>query len=218
MAERRMFAKSIINSDAFLEMPLSAQALYFHLGMRADDDGFVNNPRKIMRLVSCSDDDMRLLIVKHFIIPFDSGVVVLKHWRIHNYIRSDRYKETNYIEEKALLKLKENNAYTLDDTLGIPSDIPTVYPDKESIGKDSKGKGNSKFTPPTIEEVEAYINEKGYDIDAHKFIDYYTANGWKVGRNPMKDYKAAIRNWARNDYSKDKNESGNPWMDMLRKG
>ena len=114
MAERRMFAKTIIDSDAFLDMPLSTQALYFHLSMRADDDGFINNPRKIQRMTGASDDDLRLLNAKKFIIPFDSGVVVIKHWKIHNYIQSDRYKETVYKEEKAQLRLKENNAYTLD--------------------------------------------------------------------------------------------------------
>ena len=100
MAERRMFAKTIIDSDAFLDMPLSAQSLYFHLSMRADDDGFINNPRKIQRMIGASDDDYKLLIAKNFIICFQSGVVVIKHWRIHNYIQSDRYKETVYLEEK----------------------------------------------------------------------------------------------------------------------
>jgi hypothetical protein len=87
MAERRMFAKIIIDSDAFLDMPLSTQALYFHLSMRADDDGFINNPKKIQRTIGATDDDFKLLIAKHFVIPFDSGVVVIKHWKIHNYIQ-----------------------------------------------------------------------------------------------------------------------------------
>ena len=142
MAERRMFAKSIIDSDAFLDMPLSAQALYFHLSMRADDDGFVNSPRRIMRLICCSDDDMKLLIAKNFVILFDSGIVVIKHWRIHNYIRSDRYKPSAYTEEKSLLTIKENGSYTLADTVGIPSDIPMGDVGKDSIGKDSIGKSN----------------------------------------------------------------------------
>lgn len=109
-----MFAKSIIDSDAFLDMSLSTQALYFHLNMRADDDGFVNNPKKIQRMINASDDDMKILIAKNFIIPFESGIVVIKHWKIHNYIQSDRYKETNYQDEKSMLKVKENRAYTLD--------------------------------------------------------------------------------------------------------
>lgn len=113
MAERRMFAKTIIDSDAFIDMPLSTQALYFHLSMRADDDGFINNPKKIMRMIGASDDDFKVLCLKRFIIPFDSGIVVIKHWKIHNYIRGDRKKETNYIEEMALLTEKENGTYTL---------------------------------------------------------------------------------------------------------
>jgi uncharacterized phage protein (TIGR02220 family) len=112
MAERRMFAKTIIDSDAFLDMPLSAQALYFHLSMRADDDGFINNPKKIQRMIGASDDDCKLLIMKRFIITFESGVIVIKHWKIHNYIQKDRYKPTIYQEEKKGLIIKENKAYT----------------------------------------------------------------------------------------------------------
>lgn len=109
-----MFAKTIIDSDAFLDMPMSAQALYFHLAMRADDDGFINNPRKVMRMIGAGDDDAKILLAKRFIIHFDSGVVVIKHWRIHNYIQKDRYKPTVYQEEKAQLSQKDNGAYTLD--------------------------------------------------------------------------------------------------------
>lgn len=149
MAERRMFAKTIIDSDAFLDMPLSSHALYFHLSMRADDDGFINNPKKIQRMIGASDDDLKLLIAKNFIIPSESGIVVIKHWRIHNYIRNDRYKSTVYEEERAMLDTKENNAYTLRPTSGIPSGIPD---DNQSgyqmetqvrLGKDSIGKDNN---------------------------------------------------------------------------
>ena len=118
MAERRMFAKTIIDSDAFLDMPATTQLLYFHLSMRADDDGFINNPKKIQRMVGCGDDDLKLLLAKSFILAFESGVIVIKHWKIHNYIQKDRYKPTVYKEEKAMLQTKENNAYTI----GIPSD------------------------------------------------------------------------------------------------
>lgn len=115
MAERRMFAKTIIDSDAFLDMPLSAQALYFHLSMRADDDGFLNNPKRVIRTIGGNDDDFKLLIAKKFIIIFESGVIVIKHWKMHNYIRGDRKKDTNYPEEMSLLSIKENGAYTLLD-------------------------------------------------------------------------------------------------------
>jgi len=120
-----MFAKTIIDSDAFIDMPISARLLYYDLGMRADDDGFVNSPKKIMRMVGASDDDIRLLITKKFIIPFESGIVVIKHWKIHNYIRSDRFHETKYKDEKALLETEENGAYRLPDTVCLPSGIPS---------------------------------------------------------------------------------------------
>ena len=116
MAERRMFAKTIIDSDAFLDMPLSTQALYFHLSMRADDDGFINNPNKIQRMIGGSSDDLKLLLIKKFLIQFENGVVVIKHWKIHNYIQNDRYKETLYQEEKSKLFVKDNKSYTLKPT------------------------------------------------------------------------------------------------------
>lgn len=112
MAEKRMFTQRIIDSDAFLDMPLSTQALYFHLAMRADDDGFINNPKKIMRIVGASDDDLRLLLTKRFVLGFESGVIVIKHWRMHNYIRKDRYHPTQYQDEIHRLCLKDNGAYT----------------------------------------------------------------------------------------------------------
>ena len=145
MAERRMFAKTIIDSDAFIDMPVTARLLYYDLGMRADDDGFVNSPKKIMRMVGASQDDLAILITKKFIIPFETGVVVIKHWRIHNYIRSDRYKPTKYEEEMNQLEIKENGAYTLGipddnqmDTNGIP--IVSNLDTQDRLGKDRLGK------------------------------------------------------------------------------
>ena len=114
-----MFAKTIIDSDAFLDMPATTQLLYFHLSMRADDDGFINNPKKIQRMVGCSDDDLKLLLAKSFLLAFESGVVVIKHWKIHNYIRGDRKKETVYPEEMALLDVKNNGAYTFKELQGV---------------------------------------------------------------------------------------------------
>ena len=155
MAERRMFAKTIIDSDAFLEMPLSAQALYFHLSMRADDDGFINNPKKIQKIVGSSEDDLKLLCLKNFVIPFDSGIVVIKHWRIHNYIQKDRYKETVYQDEKQLLHIKDNKAYTLDtECIQVVSSMDTqVSIDK---GKLDKIIDNPPYNPPKGETDEAF--------------------------------------------------------------
>lgn len=207
MAERRMFAKTIIDSDSFLDMPLSAQCLYFHLSMRADDDGFVNNPRKIMRMIGASDDDARILIAKKFLIAFESGVVVIKHWRIHNYIRKDTYNETKYKEEKATLALDENNSYTsrgrlvdgtlTQDRLGKDSIVDlnntNSLSKKENISNTKKG--THKFVPPTLEDVKAYCQERNNGVDPNKWYDHYLAVGWKVGKNPMKDWKAAVRKW-----------------------
>ena len=139
MAERRMFAKTIIDSDAFIDMPVTARLLYYDLGMRADDDGFVNSPKKIMRMVGASQDDLAILISKKFIIPFETGVVVIKHWRIHNYIQKDRYKPTKYEEEKSQLTVKDNGAYTLD-TECIQDGYKLDTQVRDRLGEDSLGK------------------------------------------------------------------------------
>lgn len=112
MAERRMFTQKIIDSDAFLDMPMSTQALYFHLNMRADDDGFINNPKKILRMIGASEDDLKLLIAKRFLLAFANGVIVVKHWRMHNLIRKDRYHPTQYQDEMQSLAIKKNGSYT----------------------------------------------------------------------------------------------------------
>ena len=229
MAERRMFAKTIIDSDAFLDMPSSAQALYFHLSMRADDDGFINSPKKIQRMVGGADDDLKLLIAKRFIIPFDSGIVVIKHWKIHNYIQNDRYRPTVYQEEKAMLEVKDNKAYSLATAPSTPCIQPVSNVDaqvrlgKDSQDKDSLGedKGRAKrFTPPTLEEVEDYCLERGNSVDPERFIDYYTSNGWKVGKNTMKDWKAAVRTWEKSDKQQGRKDNGfqtsNPFLEMLQ--
>lgn len=151
MAKRRMFSLDVVDTDKFLDMPASTQNLYFHLGMRADDDGFVASPRKITALVNCSADDMKLLITKGFVYIFGSGVCVIIDWKTNNFIRPDRYQKTVYEEEKKML-ISSDVAYGMThgipngyqtDTNGIPDDIPTVYPDKDSIGKVSIGKDST---------------------------------------------------------------------------
>lgn len=236
MAERRMFSKSIIDSDLFLDMPATTQMLYFHLAMRADDDGFINNPKRIMRMIGASDDDMRILIAKQFVILFDSGIVVIKHWRIHNYIRSDRYKPSIFVEKNSLhldkgMVYQENSNYNHS---GIPNDnqpgtngIPDVNQtgdnmdtqvrlDKDSIDKNSiyikdmypetevsepptpkKKTKTTRFIPPTVEEVRRYCQENNYSVDAERFVDFYECKGWMVGKNKMKNWKAAVRTWVR---------------------
>ena len=163
MAERRMFARSIIDSDLFLDMPMSSQLLYFHLSMRADDDGFVNSPKKIQKIVNCSTDDMKLLIAKNFILPFESGVVVIKHWKVHNFIRNDRYKETECKEEKNQLQLVDNK---YEFNVGIPNDNQMSYQryPQVSLGKDSIELGEDKDSIDKVKK-EKKKSVKSNDID-----------------------------------------------------
>ena len=185
MANKRMFAKTIIDSDAFLDMPLSTQALYFHLSMRADDDGFINNPKKISRMIGCGEDDLKLLIAKKFLLNFESGVVVIKHWLIHNTLRKDRHTPTNYQDELKQLIQKENGSYKKVDDIGIPNRIDvtptddgnqlattwqpdgnqlaTQYSiDKYSIDKLSKDTLSGSDEPDRVPyaEITDYLNEK----------------------------------------------------------
>ena len=201
MAERRMFAKTIIDSDIFLDMPLSTQALYFHLSMRADDDGFINNSKKIQRMIGCGDDDLKLLIAKKFLLPFESGVVVIKHWRIHNYIQNDRYTETNYKFEKSTLNIDENKSYTFEETgrkliknkiIKVKNELyPNCIHDgyamdtqdrigKDRIGKDSIGKDKLEETIvdscSSIEKEEDKNNKKKKKSEFDIFIEEYTEN------------------------------------------
>lgn len=222
MAERRMFAKTIIDSDAFLDMPLSTQALYFHLCMRADDEGFVNSPKKIQRMVGCTDDDARILISKKFIIPFDSGVVVIKHWRIHNYIRADRLNPTNYEEERKLLSVKNNGAYSFCQS--DVSQMSVTCQSDVSIGQARQGQvrlgkvrqGESKEETPTLDDISDFIKAEGIDVVPERFFNYYTARGWEINGDPVRDWKALLRSWAPKKEEAHTNEKAEQKLDQLR--
>ena len=215
MAERRMFAKTIVLSDAFLDMPLSARCLYFTLGMLADDDGFVNSPKSIMRQAGASTDDLNLLMAKRFILAFESGIIVIKHWRIHNYIQKDRYKESKYIEEKATLTLDQNGAYTecihdvstLDTQVRLGKDR-----DRIELGEGSIGESDEDINVPTKtirhkygsyknvllsdEDMEKLMTEFPHDgVERIERLSEYIASTGKKYKNHL----ATIRSWARKD-------------------
>ena len=218
-----MFTMKICDSDAFLDMPLSTQALYFHLNMRADDDGFVDNPKRISKIIGASSDDLNILIAKRFVLTFDNGVIVIKHWRMHNTLSKQRYHETQYLDEKSMLKLKENGAYSLSDGMHIDdTKLLEMYKRRTSgeqvenadldldlgldIDLDLKEKEVSKDTskkkvalrniiPPKFEDVKAYCEQRNNGIDAQSFIDFYESKGWMIGKNKMKDWQSAIRTW-----------------------
>lgn len=226
MAEKRMFTQKIIDSDAFLDMPLSTQALYFHLNMRADDDGFINNPKRIQRTIGASDDDLKLLIAKRFVICFENGVIVIKHWRMHNTLRKDRYNPTQYQEQLAMLDVKDNNAYTekpVDQmaTTWQPNgnhlepqySIDKYSRDKESIVEDSMPESDdsepsTKPSKPVKHKYGEYRNVLLTDEELEKLKDEYFDWEERIERlssyvaSTGKSYKshyATIRNWARKD-------------------
>ena len=226
MAERRMFTQKIIDSDAFLDMPLSTQSLYFHLNMRADDDGFVNNPKKIQRMIGASEDDLRLLLAKRFILGFENGVIVIKHWRMHNLLRKDRYNPTQYQEQMGRLEVKDNGAYTEKDVVATTWQPPgNQMATQDSIGKVSIDKGSigevivldepapqtTKKKPTkhkygeynnvllTDEEMDKLKDEFPVDWDQRieRLSEYMASTG-----KPYKNHLATIRNWAKKDVQK----------------
>lgn len=200
-----MFSKTIIDSDTFLDMPLSAQALYFHLSMRADDDGFINNPKKIQRMIGASDDDCRLLIMKQLIIAFESGVIVIKHWRLHNYIQKDRYKPTLYQNEKSTLELDESKAYTkcIQDVSNMDTQVRLgkVRLGKVRLGKvkESEDKPHSQKKPYgefknvllSDDEYNLLVEQFGNPEQLIKRLDEYKEQS---GKQYNSDYMA-IRKW-----------------------
>lgn len=200
-----MFSLEVVDTDAFLDLPASSQNLYFHLGMRADDDGFVSSPKKITTLVNCSADDLKLLVAKGFIIPFDSGVCVIRDWRTNNYLRPDRYHETRHLAEKRQLSLTETGAYQALPTNGIPM-VDTLATEvrlgKDRIVKESKADKppqRKRFVPPSVDEVEAYCTERGNHVDAAQFCAFYESKGWRVGNQSMKSWQAAVLTWERRE-------------------
>ena len=221
MANKRMLSNKITESDAFLEMPMSAQCLYFHLCMNADDDGFLGGIKRIMRMLGAAEDDFKILVGKRFLLDFGNGVVVIKHWRIHNTISQNRYHETVYLDEKAMLYLKDDKSYsfdegtpllecglqtackrltsglqTADSGLGLDIDLDLEKKRKSKREKDTK---RERFVKPTLEQIEAYKQEQHLNINSQKFFNYYESVGWIVKTKPMKDWKAAMRYWHDNE-------------------
>lgn len=163
-----MFSMKIVDSDAFMDMSQTAQLLYFHLSMRADDDGFIGNPKKIMRMIGSGEDDMKILLAKRFLLPFESGIVVIKHWKVHNYIQNDRYTPTQYIDEKSLISLKENGAYTdrIQDVSGLDTQV------RLELGKDRLGKSKVSTAEASADDPEDSDQKKAkYGEEDMKMVD-----------------------------------------------
>ncbi len=212
-----MFSKKITESDAFLDMPLSTQALYLHLGMESDDEGFVNNPKRVQRMIGASEDDLKLLLAKNFLISFDTGIVVIKHWKINNYIAKDRFHETVYLEEKRMLSIKENGAYSLTpyivekpkekrkvEKIEEPPVITITLNDKTEYGVTQKMVDEYSELYPAVDVMQELRGMKGW-CDANptrrktrsginRFI-----NSWLSKRQDKGgfDKKSQIDSWSR---------------------
>ena len=206
MAERRMFAKSVIGSARFLRMPPSSRLLYYDLGMAADDDGVVE-AFSVMRTTGAVEDDLKVLVSKGFIPVLNEDLVAyVVDWSKNNQIRKDRYQPSIY--QNLLVQIGAVDQLATD---GQPDGNQrlTQYrvvqgsPDKYSSGKREaadKPPRAVRFTPPTVDEVKVYCQERGSSVDPEKFVDFYSSNGWKQGRNkPIVDWKAAVRTWERSD-------------------
>ena len=191
MAERRMFTKKITDGDLFTSMPPTTQCLYFHLCMGADDDGFSNNIRIAMFNAHASTDDFNTLVNKRFIIPFDSGVIVIKHWKMHNYVRNDRYRETKFLEEKSQLVLKTNGVYSMST-----DGIPMVYQmdTEDSIGKDidiDKDKKKSISTNVDIPKENSFSFDKHTNVEN---LEYYFSTDERFSKLKP-DFRQAMIDW-----------------------
>ena len=201
MAERRMMSKSIIKSDTFLDMPATTQNLYFHMLLDADDDGFINAPKSIMRMIGAKDDDMKVLAAKQFVIPFESGVVVIKDWKIHNYIQNDRYKPST-LPERDLLNIQKDKTYTLkSDVSRMDTEcIQTVSIGKDRIGKDRIGKDRiGKVSIDTL----CHVSHDDVDKSHFEIIEYLNLKTGSKFKPTTKPYVQAIRSRLKEGYTVD---------------
>ena len=212
MATKRMFSQRIIDSARFIRMPLTTQALYFHLGMRADDDGVVE-AYSVLRMTGCTEDDLRVLVAKGFVQVLNEDLVsYIVDWTENNHIRKDRKVDSIY--KDLLLKINptlelvtrtqnDNQMATIcqpDDNHLSTSCQPNDGISKDKLSKDNLSKENNirRFSPPSVEEVRAYCEERKNNVDPESFVNFYESKGWMVGKNKMKDWKAAVRTWERN--------------------
>ena len=227
MAEKRMFAKTIIDSDNFIDMPISARLLYYDLGMRADDDGFVNAPKKITRMIGASQDDLKILIQKGFIIPFDSGIIVITHWKINNYIPKDRYHETTFQNELQMLTMNDNREYSPNSVYKVDTDCiqdeyssdTQIRVEKNSIEKNSVVKNSISCSEPlasSVPDVPALIlNDNSEWRPSRDDLD-----GWQrlyVGVDVIREL-ARMREWCKSNPTKRKTRKGirrfvQTWLD-----
>lgn len=214
MAERRMFARAVTGGARFLRMPVTSRLLYYDLGMAADDDGCVE-AFAVMRMTGATEDDLKVLVSKGFVkILNDDLVSLILDWKVNNYIQKDRYHPSIYAK---LLNDQSVDTECIQDVSNLDTQVRLG---KTSIGEASLGEvragepaqsakppARTRFSPPSVQEIEEYCTEKGFLLDAERFVDYYASIGWRVGKNPMKDWRAAVRTWVKKDTPKPEPEN-----------
>lgn len=234
MAERRMFSRTVVETDVFMDMPLSAQALYFHLGLFADDDGFVNNPTTVQRMIGASKDDLRILISKGFLIVFESGVVVITHWGMSNAVRKDRHKDTIYQKEMAMLTQDSNDMYLLKGdnqvtTICQPNDNQVTTNGCPRLGKDRLGKGRlgkGRLGNTICSERSETAHDPEADVEAIILND---GSEWRPSQSDLEEFIRLfpavdvvsefrkMRSWCKNNPTRRKTKNGvkrfvNGWL------
>lgn len=216
-----MFLKEIVESDPFVTMPPAAQALYFHLCMNCDDDGFLNSPVKIQREMGAESEDLAILIQKRFVLAFDNGVIVIKHWRMQNTLRKDRYTPTQYQDLFHLLTIKENGAYTEAGNRAATKRQPSVT---RAVPQASEVKVGQEETTavdnnhPTYEEVLAFASARKSIVDPKRFYEWYTNTGWKDMNGKPINWRNTFLNWERQDKKtreKEENGTDNIFLEMM---
>lgn len=237
MAERRMFARAVTGGARFLRMPVTSRLLYYDLGMAADDDGCVE-AFAVMRMTGATEDDLKVLVSKGFVkILNDDLVSLILDWKVNNYIQKDRYHPSIYAK---LLNDQSVDTECIQDVSNLDTQVRLgkTSIDKASIGEASTGEvragepaqsakppARTRFSPPSVREIEDYCREKGFLLDAERFVDYYASIGWRVGKNPMKDWRAAVRTWVKKDTPKPEPKNcgyvlapaEDPWITAMRK-
>ena len=214
MAERRMFARAVTGGARFLRMPVTSRLLYYDLGMAADDDGCVE-AFAVMRMTGATEDDLKVLVSKGFVKILNNDLVsLILDWKVNNYIQKDRYHPSIYAK---LLNDQSVDTECIQDVSNLDTQVRLG---KTSIGEarlgevragepaqSAKPPARTRFSPPSVQEIEEYCTEKGFLLDAERFVDYYASIGWRVGKNPMKDWRAAVRTWVKKDTPKPEPEN-----------
>lgn len=220
MANKRMFNKELVCDERFNRLKSSTKYLFFMLCLYADDEGVVSNPKGVAKYHNCTIKDLKNLYETHYVLTFSSGICVIKHWFAHNYNQKSHIKKSTYQEELSTLEIDKRGFYTLknkdfcrenaervcrENAEKMPSSIDKYSIDKIRLDKNSYTVGaKAPFTPPTLEEVQNYIAEKGYKVDAEKWWNYYDAKDWYIGKNKMVKWKSAVATWNTRNYDEER--------------